>query len=403
MNPIDMFRRFFIYCWTILLFYSCQRDKLAPSPELASPPPTTISNPLPSRLLKKAIASFEDSLQHAMQLQGFPGAAFAVVEGGKIVHSQGYGLRQIGCKEPVDRNTVFRIASLSKAFPAVLTGMLVQDSTLRWDDAVKDYLPDLTLSRASAADSLSIRHLLSHTTGLPRHTYSNLLNMGVPYADILSQLKDVRVAHTPGTWYNYQNVVYSLIGDVVQKAVGKSYDQLLEERVFKPLDMQHASTGFYALQAGDNVAAPHKYDGEKYFPSKASTNFYSVLPAAGVNASVQDMAKWMLLMLGHREKLLDSLTLWEIQKEQIAVSPRERVMRSWRPVDASGYGLGWRTAIKNGTRIVFHGGFVNGYRAEILLLPEEDIGLVVLTNSFNPFIGHCLPYFLELIQRDVVR
>ncbi len=387
--------------WIFLLFCNCQPDKVAPPQKLAAPPPPTLVQA--STNLENAIHSFEDSLLRAMQTEGFPGAAFAVVEKGHIVHSKGYGFRQMGCDERVDSSTVFRIASLSKGFPAVLTGLLVQDSILNWDDPVKAFLPDFELSRASAADSLSLRHLLSHTTGLPRHTYSNLLNMEVPYADILAQLKDVRVAHTPGTWYNYQNVAYSLIGDVMQQVMGQSYGTLLSERVFKPLQMNHASTGFYALESCANVAVPHHYDGQQYVPSSTSNRFYSVAPAAGVNASAEDMAQWMLLMLGHRPELLDSLTLSEIEKEQIAVSPRENVMRSWRPVEASGYGLGWRTAVKNGTRIVFHGGFVRGYRAEIMLLPDKDIGLVVLTNSFNQFIGQSLPYFLELLQREVVR
>ncbi len=397
-----MSRRFLLHIgWIFLLFSGCQPDKVVPPPKLAAPPPPIQVQP--SSFLGNVIQSFEDSLLRAMQTEGFPGAAFAVVENGQIVHSKGYGFRQTGCDERIDSSTVFRIASLSKAFPAVLTGLLVQDSMLNWDDRVKTFLPDLELNRPSATDSLSLRHLLSHTTGLPRHTYSNLLNMEVPYADILTQLKDVRLAHTPGIWYNYQNVAYSLIGDVIQQTMGQSYGALLTERVFEPLQMHHASTGFYALESSPNVAAPHHYDGQQYVPSKTSNRFYSVAPAAGVNASVEDMAQWMLLMLGHRPEVLDSLTLMEIEREQVAVSPRENVMRAWRPVEASGYGLGWRTAVKNGTRIVFHGGFVRGYRAEIMLLPDEDIGLVMLTNSFNQFIGQSLPYFLELLQRAVVR
>ncbi|GJM34413.1 MAG: hypothetical protein DHS20C18_34140 [Saprospiraceae bacterium] len=393
--------KYFLFIVSFLFIIGCKKERAKPQYQAVNVP--IKAPPTASKALKNVIQQFEDSLLHAMQTEGFPGAAFAVVENGEIVHSKGYGIRQAGCPEQVDSATVFRIASLSKGFPSVLTGMLIQDSLLNWDDQISQYVPNLILSRTSARDSLSIRHLLSHTTGLPRHTFSNLLNMGVPYPDILKKLKEVRIAHPPGTWYNYQNVAYSLIGDVIGKVVGKSYAELLAERIFLPLGMHQASTGFYALQASENVAAPHLYDGKKYFAAKSSNNFYSVLPAAGVNASIQDMAQWISLMLGHHPDLLDSLTLQEIEREQIAVSPRENVMRAWRPLETSGYGLGWRTATKNHTRFVFHGGFVNGYRAEIILLPDQDIGMVLLTNSNNQFVGHSLPYFLNLVQGEIVR
>jgi beta-lactamase class C len=355
----------------------------------ALPIPTT------SPVLQRSLRNFTSDLRTTTNLDGPPGLSLAVIYQGQAVLTTGFGEADIDQNLKVDAKTVFRVASLSKGFAAVLVGILVDEKILDWDDLVVKYLPDFKLHSADATKQLSIRHLLSHTTGLPRHAYSNLLNQSVPYREIVPMLQTVALAHEPGTWYNYQNVAYSLIGDIVQKATGISYDSLLKERLFIPLGMTNASLGYEKMQENQNAAQPHSPNDAGYHRLEFNNKWYDVSPAAGVNASAHDLSKWLQLMLGHHPEIISKESLAEITKKQIGVSPQENVMRSWKPLDDSGYALGWRTVEKSGRKIVFHGGFVNGYRAEMGFCPEENIGLALLSNGANHFMRNALPDFFE--------
>lgn len=355
----------------------------------ALPIPTT------SPVLQRSLRNFTSDLRTTMNLEGPPGLSLSVVYEGQGVLSTGFGDVDVHKNLNVDTQTVFRVASLSKGFAAVLVGILVDEKVLDWDDLVIKYLPNFQLHSAEATRQLSIRHILSHTTGLPRHAYSNLLNQSVPYREIVPMLQNVAVAHQPGTWYNYQNVAYSLIGDIVQKATGIAYDSLLQERLFIPLGMTDASLGYEKMQENQNIAQPHSPDASGYHRLDFNNKWYDVSPAAGVNASARDLTKWLQLMLGHYPEIISAESLAEITKKQIGVSPQENVMRAWKPLDDSGYALGWRTVEKSGRKIIFHGGFVNGYRAEMGFCPEENIGLAMLSNGANQFMRDALPDFFE--------
>lgn len=346
--------------------------------------------------LRAAIHDFRHSLEESMASEGFPGAAFAVVKDGRMIYAAAFGVKSAGSADSIDLNTVFRIASLSKGFAPVLAGMLVDDNLLGWDDRVKSYVPSLELKTAEATEALTLRHVLSHSSGLPNQSYSNLLNSNVPYEDILPQLKRVKITHAPGTYYSYQNVVYSLSGNVIEAVSGKRYNDLLAERIFAPLGMETASTGYEAMRRSSNAAMPNVRTKRGYAPTALAERYYSVSPAAGINASVKDMAQWMVFMLGHRPDLLSRRSLQEICSPQVSVSEREGPMRRWRPLEEKSYGLGWRILGKSGRKIVYHGGFVNGYRSEMVMFPEEDLGIVLLCNSVNGFVGRSMPLFYGL-------
>ena len=361
------------------------------------PRPVLGSFPVPATFpaLQRSLESFTADLKLAMSRENIPGMAFTMVYDGLPVTSAGFGVTDLGDPSPVDMETIFRLASLSKGFAPVLVGMLVDEGLINWDDPLVKYLPDFKLYTEEATRQLTVRHILSHTTGLPRHAYSNLLNMRVPFHDIVRQLRGVPLAHQPGTWYNYQNVAYSLISDVVEKVTGIPYDRLLEDRLFKPLGMHSASVGFENMRKTANAAQPHGRSGSSYYRLVLRDSWYDVSPAAGVNASANDLSLWLQLLMGKHPGLISAESLAEITRQQVAVSPMEGVMRPWRPMDQSAYGLGWRIVEKFGRKILFHGGFVNGYRAEIGFCPEEKIGLAILSNGSNYFLRDALPIFFE--------
>lgn len=351
--------------------------------------------PITTPALQDKLESFVGEMRQAMAIESIPGMSLAVVYDSQVVLRTGYGVTDLDNPFLVNDETVFRLASLSKGFAPVLVGILVDEGVLDWDDPVAKYLPDFKLKKKSATESLTIRHLLSHTTGLPRHAYSNLLNMSVPYRDIVPRLAKVNVYHQPGTIYNYQNVVYSLIGDVVEQATGITYDSLLTTRIFQPLEMANASVGFDNMSSTPRAALPHARGGSGYYRLDFRDKWYDVAPAAGVNASAGDLGKWLQLMMGQHPEIISPESLAEITKKQINVSPREGVMKAWDPMTDSGYGLGWRMVEKDGYKIIFHGGFVNGYRAEIGFCPELKIGVAMLSNGANQFLRDALPRFFE--------
>lgn len=359
----------------------------------------------PAPLLDSAHQTFLDAYEAYLRAERrqstVPALAVTVVKDGRIVLERAWGVRSLTDSLPkgVNKRTVFRLASLSKGFAPVLGGILVEKGLIDWSDPVIDYVPHLQLSDPEHARALNLEHVLSHTTGLPRHAYSNLVNMGRPYQDILPMLAEVPLAHAPGEFYNYQNVAYSLSGDVYEKATGKSYGTLMEEYVLKPAGMNTASVGYEKMVGRSNKALPHAPDARGFHRVELEPDWYTVAPAAGVNASIRDMGKWLGLLMGHRPDVIADSTLEKIFTPYVPVSRRESNLRRWRPgLEASWYALGWRVMDYRNNRIIYHGGYVNGYRTEIAFDRERKIGVAVLSSAHAPFIGESMPAFWDLYE-----
>ena len=357
--------------------------------------------PLLDSLHQSFVDQFEQYLLEMHEQEPVPALAVAIVKDGQIVFERAWGVRSLtGEKQTIDEHTVFRLASLSKGFTPVLAGILVEKGLLDWSDPVLKYVPQLQLNDPEQTRALNLEHVLSHTTGLPRHAYSNLLNMGRSYASILPMLKNVQLAHAPGVYYNYQNVAYSLSGGVIEKAGGKSYEEPMAEYVFRPAGMEDGSVGYAAMDSLRNKAYPHRPDANGFHRIELEPDWYTVAPAAGVNAGIRDMGKWLQLLMGYRPDVIADSTLEKIFTPYVSVSTREGNLRPWRDgLDASWYALGWRVMDYYGRRIIYHGGYVNGYRTEIAFDRERDIGLVILSSAPASFIGHCTPAFFDLYRK----
>lgn len=342
--------------------------------------------------------SFDCWWESNMERDGSPGMAVAILAHGEVVFKRTYGVKRIQSSELVDGRTAFRMASVSKTFAGVLTAILVDRGYLKWDDKVIKYLPDFKLKDSTTTHSLRVKHLLSHTTGLPRHAYSNLLNAGIPYREILSMLSEVTIFHPPGDTYNYQNVAFSLIGDVLAVVTGKPYSDLLAEYIFLPLGMADASMDYETFINSKNIAYPHQRRYGGFREQKVSSNYFDVGPAAGVNASLDDMIKYLRLLTGYHPEVITKGSLNQIFSMQVPVSKRDGVVVSWRPVSAAWYGLGWRGIQKEDQTVIYHGGYVNGYRSEIMTIPAEDLGLVILSNAPNSLISDAGLVFLQYLK-----
>lgn len=356
------------------------------------PSGTEMSYPLPAFPPMQDYIAF---MKGELDSSGTVGAAYAMVGGGKVQYIETYGERKAGSGKPVDEHTLFRLASVSKGFAGALGALLEEEGIVNLDDRVAAHYPGFRLKDSRSTDSLSIRHLLSHTTGLVPYAFDNLVEAGEDLPDIADRLHEVDISGPPGTLYGYQNVMFSLWDPIVRRITGSPYEVLVEEMIFKPLGMEDASVGRILDTTGLNMASPHLRGRGGYFPLEAHTGYYNVLPAAGVNASISDMSRWLLALLGHSPEALPAGVRDKLTTPLIYTPLKYRYTRYWKPFRERYYSLGWRVYQYRGRKIVYHGGYIRGYRAEIGFCPAEDVGVVFLQNSPNSLASMSVPRFFD--------
>ena len=342
------------------------------------------------------VHQFEAMAQQLVANQRVPGLAMAVVHNGRVLSARGYGITDVKAAEPVDGHTVFRLASLSKSFAGTLTGMLVNDGALRWDSKLVSYLPDFRLSDPNAARNLTVADLLSHRVGLPHNAYDRELEAYADYRTLTQKLAHAPLKCQPGTCYSYQNIAFSLVGDIVFAATGDFYSQEVQRRILKPLGMNDASLGLEGIESSARWARPHVRGRGGWVSVKPKSTYYQVAPAAGVNASASDMAQYLLAHTGYRPDVLPAPLLATLH-EPLVSTPTEIRGSSWRRtrLNSASYALGWRVYDYAGERVVFHGGAVQGYRGLIAMLPDRDFGVALMWNSESSVPSGMLPTILD--------
>ena len=386
----------------------------APAPVLVDVTPSTTSTPTAARQPPATVESpatgvdtmplangfdvreFEAMAQALVENHRVPGLSMAIVHDGKVLSMRGYGITDTDAAEPVGAHTVFRLASLSKGFAGTITGLLVSEGALRWDSRLKEFLPDFRLHDPAASRQLTVANVLSHQVGLPHHTYDRAIEANADYRDLVRKLYETPLRCDPGECYTYQNVAFSLIGDVVFAATGHFYSQAVERRIFGPLGMHDASLGLEGIEASPSWARPHVRTRSGWVSVRPKPTYYRLAPAAGVNASASDMAQWLLAQGGHRPDVLPAPLLATLH-EPLVSTPSETRSSSWRRarVDEAGYGLGFRVYDYAGQRLVYHAGAVEGYRGMIAVLPGRDLGIAILWNGESGLPSGLLPTILD--------
>jgi CubicO group peptidase (beta-lactamase class C family) len=343
-------------------------------------------------------------------LQSFqvPGIALGIVKDGKIVLAKGYGVRKLGDPARVDENTLFSIASNSKAFTATAMAMMVEEGKLKWDDKVVKYLPWFKMSDEYVTAHLTIRDLFVHQSGLPAYANDLLLFPPSTYTrkELLSKLKDVRLTNDFRTVYAYDNILYLAAGEIIAGASGMEWEDFVKSRIFDKVGMSRSISRFSTLRSQSNVAYSHVIrDGklqmiESFFDQNIGD---ASNPAGGIVSSAKDMANWLITQLdsgktpNHNRLFKPAATdeLWKIVRPMpIGVEP-EWLKPNQRHF--SGYALGFRTYDYRQHQIVGHGGLLTGFVSQIAMVPDLDLGLVVLTNqlstgAYNAIINHIIDY-----------
>ena len=344
---------------------------------------------------KLDIASeYEIFFRELIKDRNYPGAAFAIVSRDEILHIATAGHTTAERTHAIDTQTAFRLASVSKTFAAEMIGLLVEDGILNWNDPVIRYVPAFKIN--GDASQIRIHHLLGRSTGLMPHAYDNLLEHGKSMDTIWRRMSDLTYVCTPGKCYGYQNSVFSLVDPLVEKATSLSYETQVQQRIFDPLDMDNASIGYEAFINNPNHAEPHTRRSGRWKTVPVQRNYYRAAPAAGVNASILDMGKWVQAQLGSHPDVLSADMLGNLQKPRVKTS-RELYRKQWKTMLSSAhYGLGWRVYQLGDEQVVYHGGWVSGFRADVAFSPRHDIGIVVLLNAESSGISELTTRFWQM-------
>jgi len=349
----------------------------------------------PNPFVQAALREFEAFVNTAIVNGQAPGAAVAIVKDTSIIFLKGFGLRDARRPDSVNTQTVFRLGSVSKSVTATLAAVLVNQNIIHWDDPVIHYLPDFQLKSMEATRRLTLRHVLSHTIGLPYHAFTVMVEDHAPFDTLVNHLKDLNLIAQPGELYSYQNVGFSLIGKVIERATGQKLEDVFAEKLFAPLGMTQASASYQKIIANGNVAMPHI----GRTSVAISPDYYSVVPAGGLNASIQDMAVWLQALLGQRPAVLPDSSIDQMLSPEIRAVTRNYNFRAWKPVRKSYYALGWRVITFRDDTVAYHGGYVNHYRCEVAVNRKKKIAIALLVNSAGMLADQGVPRFFGIYDR----
>lgn len=345
--------------------------------------------------LSAFIDSYESYVDDEFERVKLPGAAIVVIKDTTVLLMKGMGLRSINSKDSVNEQTVFRLASLSKGMSSILTAMLVMDRQLNWEDPVVKHLPEFQLRSKKQTQEVQIKHLLSHTTGLPYHAYTSSVESGATLEQILPKFRKPRLIGEPGEIYAYQNAVFSLIDPISEAVTGSSFDLVLKGYLFAPLNMEQASCSYEAITNNDNVALPHKRIGDtRYRLDKISRKYYNAIPAGGINASIEDMSKYIQVLLGNRPEVVSPEILDQVFTPIVDMKNTRRYRR-WPEVLDAHYAMGWRVISRVQDTLINHSGYVNRYRSEIAFNPKDKVAICILSNAPTSFPDKCVSFFFD--------
>jgi CubicO group peptidase (beta-lactamase class C family) len=340
------------------------------------------------KLVQPDLKKLDAFIAQAREEWNVPGLAVAIVKDGKVVHAGGYGVRELGKEEPVDADTLFAIASNTKAFTSASMAILNEEGKLNWNDRVQQHLPWLQLYDDYVSNEIRVEDLLCHRSGLG--TFSgDLLWWGTPYSpeQVLRRAKHLKPAGSFRDHYGYSNLMFLAAGEVIAKASGQTWADFIKSRIFEPVGMQRSVTSTKQLAAMENVATPHKPKPDSVSPI-AWYNWDTMAAAGGIISSVNDMSKWLLVQLnegaiGKDKRLFSAESSWKMWSPQTII-PISKASRERNPhTHFRAYGLGWSLSDFRGHKVVAHGGGYDGMYSRVVMLPDDKLGIVVLTNSMT--------------------
>jgi CubicO group peptidase (beta-lactamase class C family) len=332
--------------------------------------------------------AIDATVARAMQQFRVPGVSVAIVKDGKVVLAKGWGVRKLGDDAKVDGDTLFQIASNSKAFTTAALAMLVDEGKLSWDDPVSKYLPSFRMYDSYASNEVMIRDLVSHRAGLGLGAGDLLIypSTDLTREEVVNRIRFLKPATSMRSRYNYNNLMFIAAGRVIETISGKSWEEFITERILTPLAMTKTVTSVRALRASSNAATPHAPEGDRMLPIRYDV-WENAAPAGGLASSANDMAKWLIAQLAHGKLDGDKRLFSEKQSREmwsaqipVRIGPAEGPLAALAP-NFSQYALGWSLRDYRGHELIGHGGGLTGMVSRVTLIPDLNLGIVVLSNQ----------------------
>jgi len=362
--------------------------------------------PAPAASALAPAFNLEADVTRVLKTFDVPGIAIAVVKDGKVVVTQGFGVRKLGDPAPVDGKTIFEIASNSKAFTAAGLAMLVDQGKLDWDDPVIKHLPDFRMYDAYVTAEMTVRDLLTHRSGLglgagdlmwwPTTTFTT--------DQIIHNLRYIKPATSFRSSYAYDNLLYIVAGKIIAQKSGKDWGTTVREWILDPIGMRATTTSLAAHKPGMNVSAPHsKIDGKAAVVKPMPVA--NAVGAVGINTNAEDIARWMNVLLAAGRVGQDAngkeVRLWsEKQAREMWTAQTPMAINEPRPPLAAtkpnffAYGLGFQLRDYQGKLVAMHGGALQGFYSRVLLVPEAKLGIAIFTNAESGASLNALQYRL---------
>ncbi|MDT0595284.1 serine hydrolase domain-containing protein [Glaciecola petra] len=332
------------------------------------------------------------------QDHNIPSVAIVIVKKGHEPEFRFYGkTKQTGnsSNDAINAKTKFRLASVSKTFTAGLvakTSNTNKDKLLNWQTPLSTLTPEYNFDNYQ--QPILLRHIIGQSAGFMPNAYDNLIEANYKRPRILRELGELESICKPGYCYTYQNALFGVIEEYYNK-LNSSYSQALQENIFEPLGMQ-STVGREALEASNNWARPHAaISRKKWRQVKVKDDYYRFSPAAGINASLEDMEKWLRALLLEKPKVFNAVMVEQMTQPRVQTRNELR-RREWRKhLRTAHYGLGWRIYNFRGIKLNYHGGWVQGYRADVAFAPSLDIGVAILMNAESNVINTISAQFWE--------
>jgi len=329
----------------------------------------------------------DNLVESSMKAFDVPGIAVGIIKDGKIIHAKGYGVRSLATMQKTDENTLFGIASNSKAFTCATLGILVDEGKIKWDDKVRDYIPEFKLYNPYVTEEFTIRDLVTHRSGLGLGAGDLMFfpdSSDFELKDIIYNLRFLKQVSGFRTKYDYDNNLYIIAGEVVARVTGKSWDEFVEERIFRPLGMSKTATSFDRLNDKSNVIDGHApVNGKVQVIARSSLKVGH--SAGGINSNITDLCKWVQLWL-NKGKYGDGVT-----KTLLSENVYRQMTSAQTIIEVGGpgpynthfaaYGLGFFLSDEKGYKKVTHTGGLEGMVTQITMIPELNLGIIVLTNQ----------------------
>lgn len=345
------------------------------------------------------LKSLQKELDHAFETFAPTGLAVAVVQDDQVIYQNAWGVRAAGTDQQLTTRSLFNIASCSKAFTAAALAKVVEQGQANWDDKLIAHVPEFRLADPWITAQLNLVDILTHRTGLGTF-YGDLLWYGTDYthADIIRRMRELPITNDFRSQFGYQNNMYMLAGEVVSRATGKTWSEFIDQTFFTALDMTESRPSNDDLDPGQEIAWPH-IDGQK----TELFDFTSDKAAGAIFSNVEELSHWVRMLLNQGKyqgkQILSPATVDFLFTPQTL----QNLPANWRKwgIHFRSYALGWGTFDYGGAKVVEHNGGMPGYISKVSLIPEKNIGVIVLNNGMDFFVNDVVRFLVydHLLQR----